>query len=314
MNKTSVKKDFSDGKRINAELGTIGLYFNLIEIEDRNLAFGEIKLSESVIEYTAPNDSNESLDKIDSNLINRVFGFADNLPLRIDTLIIENTKFITSHEILDARRLKLFKKGGAFTARFHLSNIKPFHEEESLVDEAWGDIVIGKKNIDLRRLKVQHDVHTLLLKGNIKNYPLLKGARASLNGEASIYLNSLKRIEQFPDTVDIESGVAMVNFNINLNKDDFEGEARVNIRDLKSNYIHAESISSNVSLQNKKILVSQFQLLNDKESASLRYPVIVADLNSNHLLPEVLRVKTQNLSINNVLRFLGPSFNIMKGD
>jgi translocation and assembly module TamB len=313
LNKTSVKKDFSDGKRINAELGTIGLYFNLIEIEDRNLAFGEIKLSESVIEYTDPNDSNESLDKIDSNLINRIFGFADNLPLRIDTLIIENTKFITSHEILDARRLKLFKKGGAFTARFHLSNIKPFHEEESLVDEAWGDIVIGKKNIDLRRLKVQHDVHTLLLKGNIKNYPLLKGARASLNGEASIYLNSLKRIEQFPDTVDIESGVAMVNFNINLNKDDFEGEARVNIRDLKSNYIHAESISSNVSLQNKKILVSQFQLLNDKESASLRYPVIVADLNSNQLLPEVLRVKTQNLSINNVLRFLGPSFNIMKG-
>ncbi len=313
LNKTTVKKELSDGKSIDAELGTIGLYFNLIEIEDRNLAFGEIKLSESVIEYTDPNKSKESLEEIESSLIDKIFGFADNLPLRIDTLIIENTKFITTHEIVDVRRLKLFKKNETFTARFHLSNIKPVEDTDSLIDEAWGDIVIGKKNIDLRRLKIQHDVHTLLLKGDVKNYPLIKGASATLNGEASVFLNGLKRFEQFPDAIDIQSGSAIVNFNLNLNKDDFEGEARVNVRDLKSNYIHAKSISSRISLQNKKVLVSEFKLKNGKESASLLYPAIVADLRSKQYLNEVIRLNTQDLSINNVLRFLGPSFNIMKG-
>ncbi len=83
---------------------------------------------------------------------------------------------------MDARRLKIFKKGKDFIARFHLSNIKPFADKDFSVDEAWGDLEISRSSIEIYRLKVLHDVQTLLLKGKITNYPRLKGADADLNG------------------------------------------------------------------------------------------------------------------------------------
>jgi translocation and assembly module TamB len=313
INHASFTKVFDEGKKLQAELGEVGLYFNLIEIEDRNLAFGEIKLSEAVIEYEDKKERNTDIKKIEPETIKMVFNFFDDLPLRIDTLLIENTKVNTGHDVVDIRRLKLFKDDNHFTARFHLANLNPFPNNSFFLDEVWGDADIGKKNINIQRLKIQHDVHTLLLKGKIQDYPSLKTAQVNVNGESLLFLKSIKQLEGAPDWLEISSGSAFVNFKFLMTDKGVDAEVRLSVDDLKSNLAYADKVLANLSIQRGKLLLSEFELRFKNQFAKLLTPAIVANLEKDSLFPEPLKVQTSNLSINNVIRFLGPSFNVLKG-
>ena len=54
LNKVSVKKKISDVEEFKAELGKIGFYISLIELEEKKLTFGEIRIADSHIHYTFP--------------------------------------------------------------------------------------------------------------------------------------------------------------------------------------------------------------------------------------------------------------------
>lgn len=313
INQASFSKVFNEDKKLEAELGTLGLYFNLIEIEDRNLAFGEVKLSEAVIEYVDSEKRESQFEEIKSETINAVFDFFDDLPLRIDTLLVENTKFTSGKDVVDIRRLKLFKDEETFTARFHLANLNPLSNNNIRIDEVWGDAEIGRKNINLHRLKIQHDVHTLLLKGEIQEYPLIKAAKVNLNGESLLFLKSINKLEGVPEWLDISSGTAFLNFKLLISDKGVDAEAKVNVGDLKSNIIYADKISANLAFQKGQLLVSEFELKYENQSGKLVSPAMIANFEKEQLFPETVKLQTTNLAINNVIRFLGPSFNILKG-
>ena len=80
---------------------------------------------------------------------------------------------------LNKEEKKIFKKANSFIARFHIANLKPSKESDFTLDELWGDAEITQTDLKLYRLKVQHDVQTVLLKGTVQDYYKLKKSSAA---------------------------------------------------------------------------------------------------------------------------------------
>jgi hypothetical protein len=313
MLEVSIDKDFQDGKRIHAELGKIGFYVSLIEIEERKLAFGEITISDSIIDYKYPHIDNDRVERIEQNLIDDVFNYSDRLPIKIDRILLENTRIHANHDLLNIRRLKLFKHDDVFMTRLHLSNIKPSPGKDMIIDEVWADAEIGRKNIIIQRLKVQHDVHSLIVKGEVKNYPLIKNADLNINGESIIHLKAFKGIK-LPGPIEISSGTAQVNFQVKMDKGKVEGESQLLFNDLRSNIIYSDKLTAKLALLKDEIFVSYLEMSHKKENIKISEPVIVANLNDfSSFLTRPVKVIIENLDISNALRFLGPSLRPLKG-
>lgn len=313
LNRVRIKKKISDVENFEAELGKIGFYIGLIEVEERRLTFGQIKVADSSIKYTFPKKE-EELKEIDKAIIDKIFDLSNNSPVRVDTLLLENTRIIANHDLLEARRLKVFKKGDSFTTRFHLANIKPSAELNFTLDEVWGDAEVSRKDITIYRLKVQHDVQTLLLKGFAKNYRLLKGSSVSLNGEAQLHLKSIDHDYKLPEVIDIKDGFAKVGFNVQYQNKAISATSDVLLNDFKSNLFYAEELRASLEFSQDKLTVNKIELANKNEKVKLLSPVIVADINKKTWLTKPINVYVENLSLNNILRFLGPSLKSLKGN
>lgn len=312
MIKVSLEKTFSDGKRLEAELGKVGIYLGLIEIEERNFALGEVRISESVINYTFPEKDDAAIEKINDALIEEVFNYSQNLPLRVDTLLIENTLVHANHDLLNVRRLKLFKQKEHFTARFHISNIKPIPDSEYGIDEFWADAEITKKDIVFQRLRLQHDVHSLVIQGKVQNWPLLKKASIQLNGEGLFHLKALKNMN-ISGPVKVESGIATFNFHLNKVAEKVEAESNVVIKDLHSNVILADVLAVRVALQNDNLLMSGLEVRNGNQKVRVKNDVVLANFVKQVYLQEPIDAEVENLELANALRILGPSFKPLKG-
>jgi hypothetical protein len=85
LNQVKISKEISANERIDSEFGKIGFYIGLIELEERRITLGEIRLLDSVINYTKPESVEPQIEQIDQKLINRIFSLSSELPLRIDT-------------------------------------------------------------------------------------------------------------------------------------------------------------------------------------------------------------------------------------
>lgn len=310
--KVGFEKSFGDGKHVAVELGRIGFYLNLIEIEERKLSFGEVRVSDSHVSYTYVPKDEEELKEIDPKIIDEAFNYSRRLPMRVDSVVVENTRIRANHDLLDIRRLKLFKQSKSFVARFHVSNIKPSAEKDYVLDEVWADAEIGKNDIDLHRLKVQHDVHSLIVKGKIQNYPKLKNASAQLGGEGLFHLKALQGLEVLKPAL-IESGQAQTTFQLSLLKGKLGGEANVELKDFRSNVIYADTLSAKLGLQDGEVLLENANLVYENQKASVKGPVIVADINARTYLRDPLRGEVENLAFSNVLRILGPSLKPLHG-
>lgn len=315
LNKVSVKKDISADESFEAEFGKLGFYISLIEIEEKKLTFGEIRISDSVIEYKfPPKEDEEPLKELPQEVINKVFDIADSSPVRVDTLLIENSKIILNHELLEAKRLKLFKKSDNFMLRFHVANLKPLEESELSIDEIWGDIEIGRKNARIFRLKVQHDVQSVLLKGRIKNYPKLLSADADLSGEAQFHLKGLSHEVPMPEEIQLESGTAHLSFNVGMNKKKVKGNGQLSLTDLRSNIVYADSLVADLDFTGDELNVKKLSFSYLKEKLELAKPVAVYNFKTNKVLPDVVEADVENVTLNNALRILGPSLEPLKGE
>jgi translocation and assembly module TamB len=311
LNKVRVDKKFSDIENFKAEFGTIGFYFRLIEVEEKKLTFGEIKIADSYIEYRSPKRE-EEIKEIDPQLIKKIFDARENLPLRIDNLILENSKVVLNHELVDARRVKIFKKGKDFVARFHLANIQPSENSDFSIDEVWGDAVIGLKNLQIYRLKIQHDVHSMLIKGKVQDYYKLMNCTAALNGELILHLKSLVNEIELPEEIQLKNGSGRVNFSLNYEKNDVSALADIFIEGLKTNFIYADEIRSVLTLKDKKINLDKFSLAYKGEKLTLLESVHVANISDKSYLTKPIKASLENFSLKNALRFL-PKLSVLKG-
>lgn len=312
LNRVRVNKVIGPDETLSAELGRLGFYVSLIELEEKKLTFGEIRISDSVIDYDFPKKEEET-NEIDREVINRIFDLSEKAPVRIDTILIENSRIHANHDILEARRLKIFKKGKDFIARFHLSNIKPAADKDLLIDEMWGDLEISRNSIDIYRLKVLHDVQTLLLKGKISNYPKLKGATAAVNGEAHFHLRNFEKQFTLPPEITFDQGFANALFNITYKAGDLQGKTQLSVDSLKASVLHAEKILAEVDITSDKLTLSSAEITNGKEKATLVGPAVVYNFESKKFLPGTLRAKAENLILPHVLRF-EPSLSTIRGE
>lgn len=313
LNRVSIKKDLGADKKFFAEFGQLGFYVGLIEFEEKKLTLGEVRISDSVIEYYDPEEQKDALEKIDQKVIDNIFEVHKNLPLRIDTVLLENSKIVINHEVAETKRLKLFKSSDAFMARFHLANLNPVKNSGFIIDEVWGDAEIGRKDINIQRLRIQHDVHTLLIKGKIKNYPLLKNAEASILGETSIYIRHLKGNIPLPELIKLEDGFAHLSFKTSLKNQNMNGTFDVSISDLVSSVAKAEQLIASLELKDEVLSLNQLSLKNGEEKLRLLKNAEILNLSTKKYLYRPLTVQVEKLELNNALRIL-PSLNILKGN
>jgi len=312
LNQVKVKKDFGEGKKFESEFGKLGLYVGLIEFEEKKISLGEIKISDSIVKYTSP-ESDEEIKEIDQEIINEVFRLSDRLPLTIDTVILQNAKIHLNHELLEAKRVKVFKRADAFMVRFHLANLRPLREKDFSLDEIWGDAEIGRKNINLHRLKVQHDVHSLLIKGKIKNYPLLKNSELSLSGESSVFLKNMSQEIALPDLIKIDAGFAHFSFKLGFAQRKLEGLLDLSLAGLDSNVIKADQLITSVDLKNDILSVKSLSLINKKEKLRLVSGVDVFNLKNSDYLYDPINIQLDQFDLNNALGIL-PSLHSIKGE
>lgn len=314
FNRVRVNKVLGPQSVFNSEFGKLGFYISLIEVEEKKLTFGEIRVEDSVIDVTYPEDVNDPpLTEIDRKIIDKVFDLTEKTPVRVDTFLFHNARIFANHDLLEARRLKVFKKGKSFMTRFHLSNLKPLKDEDFSIDEIWGEAEIGKKDITIHRLRIQHDVDTLLVKGEIKDYPRLKKARADLKGEATIYFNGLKDIVPLPELIDFESGSSHFVFNLSMLEEKYKGLISGSIRNLRSNIAFADSIEFSTEISQSKLLLNMLDFKYEDQSLKLLKPSVIADFDKKLYLHDKITAQVQKVSLNNALRILGPSLTPLKG-
>jgi translocation and assembly module TamB len=311
INEVKLKKTIASNEQFEAELGTIGLYIGLVELEEAKMHLGQIRVRESIINYHFPK-TEERIEKIDENMIDDIFNISKSLPLRFDTFLLENTIFNLNEESYEVKRLKLLKKKDNFLARFQFANLKPMKESEFVVDEIWGDVEIGRKDISIQRLKVQHDVHSLLLKGKIKNYPQLKNSNFILSGEANVYLENLGNESSFPEVIKLNSGFAHLSFNLEYVKNLVAGKADIAISDLQSNFIKADKLILETELKQDALWLNGFSLSHGKEKLELLQSEKLFSLNDKKISIESLELRMLDLDLNNILLFM-PELKSLKG-
>lgn len=312
INRVRIHKELSETDSIEAEFGKLGFYISLIEFEEKKLTFGEIRIADSLVVIKQADKTDEEVKEIDQKIIDNIFEQSTKLPVRVDTLLVENTRLHINHDLFEAKRLKVFKKGDAFATRFHLTNLRPTSDSPS-IDELWGEGEITPKEINLYRLRVQHDVQTILLKGKVTNYNKIKGSSATINGEAQFYLKNLESEIKMPDEIQIDDGQAKVGFNLKYDKEKISGTASLYLQDIKSNLFFAEEVKLNTNFDSNRLVLQSLSLKEKKQSLEVLEPVVIFDFNTNRYLEYPIRAEVKNISLNNALRILGPPLEPLKG-
>lgn len=313
FNRVRIFKQISPEESLSAEFGKLGFYISFIEVEEKKLTFGEIRISDSVIDYRKPESLEETPKEIEQKLINDAFKMADDAPVAIDTLLIENTKISVNHEVLEAKRLKIFKKKDSLIARFHLANIRPTKDELSL-DEVWGDAEISRSQIRIDRLKLQHDVQTVVVRGVINNYNKLLNSDLNLKGEASVHLKSILTLAPKIEQLNIQEGIAHFLFDISSKNEVLNGQAQITVEDLESNFLNAKKLELALTLKERTVILSKAELENNEERLHLLNPAVLYDFHQQRIFPAPILAQVKNLDLNNVLGILGPSFRPLKGE
>lgn len=311
LNKIVVKKKISEVENFEAEFGKIGFYISLIEMEEKKLTFGEIRISDSDIHYVFPKKE-EELKEIDQAVIDKIFKYSNKTPIGIDTLVLENARIFANHDLLEARRLKIFKKNKSFITRAHLANIQPSAENNFILDEVWADAEISPTEINIFRMKVLHDVQTFLIKGRISQYNKLKGAKANLNGEAQFHLDGLNSEFDLPELVQIKKGNARSSFDLTYDNEKISANVDLFLENFRSNFVYADELKTSLSYNENKLLVKSLNLLYKDQKASLTEPVEVYDAKANKILPKPVKASVENVALSNAIRIL-PALKSLKG-
>ena len=313
LNQVRVKKNLGEGKKISTEFGKLGFYIGLIEFEEKKITLGEIRISDSTIDFVSPDTNDEEVKELDQKMINKFFNFSDDLPLRVDTVLLTNARVFVNHDLIEAKRIKLFKRGDSFMVRFHLSNLHPLKDNVLSIDEIWGDAELGRENINIHRLKVQHDVHTLLIKGKVKNYGRLKNAEGTFTGEASVHINNIKDDIVLPEILKLNNGYSHLSFKGGIKNKSINASLDLSLSDLNSNIVSGEQIIASLQFENNILKLNKLSLVNKKEKLKLVNPVELFNIKNSTYLYQPIDVQVEHLNLTNALGVL-PSLFPLKGE
>ncbi len=308
-----VQKKIGKDDSLFSEFGKIGFYVGLIEFEEKKISLGEILIADSIINYQYQDKNEPPVERIEKEDIDKIFNFQNQLPVRVDKLQIENAKIILNHEIVEAKRLKILKQGQNFMTRFQLANLKPLKDKDYLIDEIWGDVEIGKKDLKIQRIKVQHNVHSFLVKGKVKNWPALKNSELKLVGESSVFLANLKNDFTFPESIKIQNGFAHLGFRMELRDQKISGNIDTSITDLDSNILTATQIISSTKIEDNMVSLTKLSIINKNQKLFIQDISNIFDLKSNKITNESINVVLDQFELENLLK-VSPSLKMLRGE
>lgn len=303
FNQVLVSKEISENEKYWAELGLIGIYLNLIEIEERKISFGELKVSHAVIDIIRKKEEDKQvLQEIPRETIEQAFKVIEKLPFHVDTLLFENTLVQYNDREINLKRFKIFEEDGKLTSRFHISNLSVI--SNVMIDEIWGDLQIDRNNISLQRLKVQHDIHQMLLRGEIENYPKLKKSKVSVKGDAKVYLNATHRQIELPDFINISDGVASTLFEAEYADEEITLSSELFVENLKSNLINAQELRAGVKYVAGNLDLNHFQVKQNQGKADLLRPVQLLSLKDSKFFEDAITLVADNFKLTDALTYL----------
>lgn len=311
LSQVKLRKVWSPSEVLESELGTLGLYLGLVEFEEKKLTFGEIKVKDSIVTLKKPK-SEEEIKELDQKIIDKIFNLNRFSPFRIDKLTFENTKFTLNNDSFDVHKLKLFKTGKSIIARFHITNLNLEALKGQSIDEIWADTEVYKNRLKIFRLRIQHDVHTALVKGQVKDYHKLLGSEIDLNGETQVYLRDLEHYLP-PSLPKVFDGVMRTSFIASYRSQNITASADVFIEGLRSDAIYADEVRSVFNLENDSITMNRFELVQKSQKLILGQPVILYSGKQKQFLPTPLKVTARNFLLSNGLRFWGEKTKSLEG-
>ena len=310
VNNVSFEKNVNDTK-IKVEANELGFYVGVVNVEESNFSLGEIRLSGAVVEINAPENNDPPIEKLDRKLIEQIFNYQSKIPIKVSNILVENTVLKTTRELLEIKRLRIIKEDN-FIVRFYLSNLIPDEDLNLNIDEIYGDLVVGKENIQVRRARIIDDVHSLTIKGDIQKYPNLKNSYAKLIGETSVHLAHLNAYFKYPEIISISKGQLNSTFVLEYEKNKVSSKVDLAISDIESSILEAQNISSEIILNESHMKVQTLTLKNNLERFSILKPAIVYDISRKKVLPERVDARVSDLELNNGLKIL-PSLKSLKG-
>jgi translocation and assembly module TamB len=309
LEKVNIKKKIDESKILLAEFGELGFSFATFHFEDNSFNLGQIRLKDSVVEFVSP-ENNDEMKEIPQENIDKVFDAFKKSPIWLSSVLIENIKLITSHEILDGKRIKVTKNKDKLKIRFHVSNLVPKKTSKMSIDELWGDVSLDRKNIKIHRLKIQHYVHNAIIKGEIKDYSKLLEAQASFNGEGYLYFSQLSQLIDLPGKLSFMSGSTHLSFKVDTENKNIKGKLDLLLKDVDSSLIQAEEIIAAIEIKDEKVQINKFNLKNNDESLSLKRPVEVFNLRQKKPIKSEIELELTNAELRNILKSL-PSLNVL---
>lgn len=313
LKNVSLSMSSDEIESLEIEFGTIGYNFGLFELEEKNFSIGEIYLGDGFVNLkTKP--SNTPVDELDKQLIKKIFKYQDFIPLRIDSVLVENSIFFTNEQSFDAKKIKIFKESDDFIVRLHLHHVKMTPQDKFELDEIWADSRVSVNELEIQRLKLKDDVHNLLLSGVVKDYFKLKKSMINLNGMADLDLEAIFREYPFPVLIKNLQGQLNLNFDISIEQENLKGELGFNLESLNSNVLKADKVTGNIKIKEDQIYLGQLKLNNGLEKFELKKSAVISDLKFKKILSEPLYFSLSQFQLTNALGVLGDDLKVLKGE
>ena len=304
-----LKKKLDSEFTIIAEFGEIGFIIPLLRLEERSFRIGEFVAKDTVLELKYP-ESDAPINEIPQEKIDQVFEKIKHTPIWLSSLNIENLKLITTHELFDAKKIKISKLKDKLKLRFQISSLNLIKDSKYSIDDVWGDATIDRKKIKINRAKIQHDVQSLLIKGEISEYSKLLAASGSFNGEGYLHFSPLGQFLPHVEFLEIQKGTGHISFSGSFENKKIAGKSDVFIKNLDSNLLKANEIVAAIEIRQDIIQLKKLNIANELERITLIQRVDLFDLGNKKIVQGEIDVELENVELRNILKSL-PSLNVL---
>ncbi len=309
LEKVYFKKKLDPESTLIAEFGEVGFTIPLLRLEERSFGLGEFVAKDTVLELKYQ-ETDTPITEIPQEKIDQVFASIKQSPIWLSSLNVENLKLITTHQLFDAKKIKISKLKDKLKLRFQISSLNPKKNSKYSIDDIWVDATIDRKKIKINRAKIQHDVQNLLIKGEINEYSKLLAASGNFKGEGNLHFTQLD--QYLPETVfiKIQKGTGHISFSGSFENKKIAGKSDVFIKNLDSNVLTAKEIVAKVDIVEDIIQIKKLNITNDLEKIILVQRVDVFDLTNKKNLEGEIEVELENVELRNILKFL-PSLKVL---
>ncbi len=301
-------------KDIHATLyaGKLGVYFNIIDFFSRKLSVKEIAIKDSIIEISKFDlkdfEQNESTDKKikklnEEEVIKLLRKKLNNLPIKLYSISLYNTNinYLSMYQI-DIKKViaKINDRNFALSV-----DINSQGDLEKYGDNLKGEIIINPNQIDVYNLSLKKKTDVISVSGEIKNVFDMELLNYNINLDGNFYFPHIHDYLEFKKIGEIEDGwldLSEINVKGNLKK--IQGTGKLLLRNLKSKFANAESLSLEFESNEDEFVIDKFKLNDVDGLLTLKNRSILYSYKKDLFVPNPVNLIAKNFDLNNALSIL----------